>query len=89
LVLNPLSCARSYVSVIERGQRNPTVIVLWQLAKALDIKPVQFLDENTVKRWLNPSGYERKRIAIEPLTGATFAPAFPARHGIGILQKNT
>jgi transcriptional regulator with XRE-family HTH domain len=30
---------RTYVSDIERGERNPTVKVIWKLALALDTKP--------------------------------------------------
>ena len=36
--------ARSYVSDIERGVRNPTVEVVARLAKALQVKPGQLLD---------------------------------------------
>ena len=30
---------RTYVSGIERGLRNPSLVVLWSIAKALDSKP--------------------------------------------------
>lgn len=36
--------ARSYVSDIERGARNPTVEIVGRLAKALKVKPGQLLD---------------------------------------------
>ena len=36
--------ARSYVSDIERGARNPTIEIVGRLAKALKVKPGQLLD---------------------------------------------
>ena len=35
---------RTYVSDIERGARNPTIVVLNKLAVALGVKPGQLLD---------------------------------------------
>lgn len=35
---------RTYISGVERGVRNPTVLVLAQIAKALEISPSQLLD---------------------------------------------
>jgi transcriptional regulator with XRE-family HTH domain len=35
---------RTYISGIERGARNPTVVVIEKLAKALDVKPGRLLD---------------------------------------------
>jgi transcriptional regulator with XRE-family HTH domain len=35
---------RTYVSDIERGARNPTIMVVEKLAAALDVKPGQLLD---------------------------------------------
>ncbi len=40
---------RTYISGVERGVRNPTVIVLERLAKALDVK-VEALVVSTRKR---------------------------------------
>ncbi|MEM8652249.1 MAG: helix-turn-helix transcriptional regulator [Pseudomonadota bacterium] len=34
---------RAYISGVERGVRNPTVLVLDRLAKALKVKPYQLL----------------------------------------------
>lgn len=34
---------RTYVRAVERGVRNPTVIILGRLAKALDIEPAALL----------------------------------------------
>jgi transcriptional regulator with XRE-family HTH domain len=38
---------RAYVSGLELGQRNPTVLTLWQVAEALGVKLHQFFEENT------------------------------------------
>jgi transcriptional regulator with XRE-family HTH domain len=35
---------RAYVSGLELGQRNPTVVTLWHLAKALGVKIRQLFD---------------------------------------------
>jgi transcriptional regulator with XRE-family HTH domain len=36
---------RAYVSGLEAGQRNPTVVTLWHLAKALNVKLRDLFDE--------------------------------------------
>lgn len=36
---------RSYVSGLELGNRNPTVVTLWHLAKALGVRMRDFMDE--------------------------------------------
>ena len=36
---------RTYVSGVERGIRNPTVVVLERIARALDISPSRLLDD--------------------------------------------
>ena len=36
---------RTYVSGVERGIRNPTVLVLERIAKALDVPPSRLLDD--------------------------------------------
>lgn len=38
---------RTYVSGVERGIRNPTVVVLARLAKALEVPPAQLLEESS------------------------------------------
>jgi len=40
---------RAYVSGLEQGSRNPTVITLWHLAKALDV-PLRALFREQVRR---------------------------------------
>lgn len=41
---------RGYVSGLELGQRNPTVVTLWHIAKALDVKVGLFLGEDRPRR---------------------------------------
>ena len=36
---------RTYVSGVERGIRNPTVVVLEGIARALDVPPARLLDK--------------------------------------------
>jgi transcriptional regulator with XRE-family HTH domain len=36
---------RAYVSGLELGQRNPTVVTLWHIAKALNVRMGAFFDE--------------------------------------------
>lgn len=37
---------RTYISGIERGIRNPTILILDKIAKALKVKPAELLDQN-------------------------------------------
>jgi len=41
---------RTYVSGVERGVRNPTVLVLEKIARALDVASSRLLDERSAKR---------------------------------------
>jgi transcriptional regulator with XRE-family HTH domain len=40
---------RAYISGIERGQQNATLLTIWHASQALGVRPVDLLDENTVK----------------------------------------
>ena len=40
-----LGVDRAYVSGLERGARNPTIVTLWHVAKALGVKMWAFFDE--------------------------------------------
>jgi transcriptional regulator with XRE-family HTH domain len=40
---------RAYVSGLELGERNPTIVTLWHTAKALGVKPRLFFDEDKDK----------------------------------------
>ena len=41
---------RAYVSGLELGQRNPTILTLWHLAQALGVKLVPFFEEKSSPR---------------------------------------
>lgn len=41
---------RAYVSGLELGQRNPTILTLWQLAEALGVKLKPFFEDGKAKR---------------------------------------
>jgi transcriptional regulator with XRE-family HTH domain len=36
---------RAYVSALELGKRNPTIITLWQVAEALQVRLADLVDE--------------------------------------------
>jgi transcriptional regulator with XRE-family HTH domain len=38
---------RAYISAIERGGQNVTLLSLWETAQALGVRPVALLDETT------------------------------------------
>ncbi len=37
---------RAYVSSVERGGQNATLLSIWEIAQALGVRPVQLLAEN-------------------------------------------
>ena len=41
---------RAYVSGLELGQRNPTVVTLWHISKALGVKLQSFFRETKLRR---------------------------------------
>jgi transcriptional regulator with XRE-family HTH domain len=41
---------RAYISALELGRRNPTIVTLWHLGKALEVRPFQFLQERKPQR---------------------------------------
>jgi transcriptional regulator with XRE-family HTH domain len=41
---------RAYVSGLEMGQRNPTVVTLWHITKALGVGLQAFFDEDKARR---------------------------------------
>ena len=43
---------RAYVSGLELGQRNPTVLTLWHISKALGVGLQAFFDEDKPRRRL-------------------------------------
>jgi transcriptional regulator with XRE-family HTH domain len=45
-----LEIDRAYISSLELGQRNPTVLSLWHVSKALGVKLREFFDEDKPQR---------------------------------------
>jgi transcriptional regulator with XRE-family HTH domain len=41
---------RAYISGLELGQRNPTIVTLWHIAKALGVKLRQFFEDERPRR---------------------------------------
>lgn len=41
--------AQQYISALEMGRRNPTVVTLYHLALPLGVKPADFLDETKIE----------------------------------------
>lgn len=41
---------RAYVNGLEQGQRNPTVLTLWHISKALGVGLQGFFDEEKLRR---------------------------------------
>lgn len=39
---------RAYVSGIERGLQNATLLTIWQASQALGVRPVDLLDEQAI-----------------------------------------
>lgn len=40
---------RAYVSGMERGQQNVTLLTMWHLAEALGVRPVDLLEERVAE----------------------------------------
>ena len=40
---------RTYISGIERGLQNATLLTIWQTSQALDVRPADLLSENLPK----------------------------------------
>ncbi len=36
---------RAYISGLERGQRNPTIVTLWHIGQALEVKTAKLLED--------------------------------------------
>ncbi|WP_292894548.1 helix-turn-helix domain-containing protein [Nitratireductor sp.] len=41
---------RAHVSAMERGQQNVTIVTLWHVALALDVKPAALLEDEDEKQ---------------------------------------
>ena len=40
---------RAFISSMERGRQNVTLLTIWETAQALEVRPVDLLDEKTSK----------------------------------------
>jgi transcriptional regulator with XRE-family HTH domain len=40
---------RAFISSMERGLQNATLLTIWETAQALEVRPVDLLDEKTSK----------------------------------------
>ena len=40
---------RAFISSMERGLQNVTLLTIWQIAQALEVRPMDLLDEKTSK----------------------------------------
>jgi transcriptional regulator with XRE-family HTH domain len=40
---------RAYVSAMERGVQNATLLLIWQTAQALGVRPVDLFDERQIR----------------------------------------
>lgn len=47
-VANRMGVDRAYVSAIERGAQNVTLLSMWEIAQALHVRPVDLLDESGI-----------------------------------------
>lgn len=41
---------RAHVGLIERGEQNATLLTIWSLCEALDVRPAALFDETTLGR---------------------------------------
>jgi transcriptional regulator with XRE-family HTH domain len=44
-VAERMGVAQGYISELEKGQRNPTIVTLWHAALALGVRVAQLLEE--------------------------------------------
>lgn len=63
-VAEKMGVDRAYVSGLELGGRNPTVITLWMIAEALNVKISQLVDESGVTL---SGAKSRKRATKKPV----------------------
>lgn len=54
-VADRMGVDRAYISAVERGVQNVTLLMLWEIAQALDVRPYELLDESIMP----PQSYDR------------------------------
>jgi transcriptional regulator with XRE-family HTH domain len=47
-VADRMGVDRAYVSAVERGVQNVTLLMLWEIAQALNVRPGALLDEDVL-----------------------------------------
>lgn len=45
-VAHRMGVDRAYISAVERGAQNATLLSVWEIAQALGVRPAQLLDES-------------------------------------------
>lgn len=45
-VANRMGVDRAYISAVEPGMQNVTLLILWEIAQALGVRPTDLLNEN-------------------------------------------
>lgn len=45
-VADRMGVDRAYISAVERGVQNVTLLMLWEIAQALGVRPADLLDES-------------------------------------------
>lgn len=48
-VADRMGVDRAYVSAVERGLQNVTLLILWEIAQALGVRPADLLDETPLR----------------------------------------
>ncbi len=61
---------RAFISSMERGQQNVTLLTIWETARALEVRPVDLLDKKNPRLVANrASGVRRLRTCLIKPTG--------------------
>ena len=55
---------RAYVSAMERGIQNVTLLSLWEVAQALGVRPAALLDEDVKNEGVEDDGAEGEDVDI-------------------------
>lgn len=45
-VADRMGVDRAYISAVERGAQNATLLLVWEIAQALGVRPAELLDES-------------------------------------------
>lgn len=64
---------RAHISAMERGQQNVTIITLWHVAEALDVKPAALLDDQRKRKGHEDSPARSCRAGLSEASVAVLA----------------